>query len=167
MIEEVIQKKVVYRTNYTGDTSIIDSHNHHLCSFDKGRVISNRGGYQSNDITFGYQDLIAFIINSFSLINKKATLINFWLNINKGIDFNTPHIHNMNIFSAVYYHKVCCDKSPLVFSDLVPTVLNWTYPIFPKNQEIVLFDSTIPHSVAPCNNHNHERISIAFNFAIL
>lgn len=164
MIEEVIERKVIYRTTYTGDTSIIDAHNKHLCSFDQGRTVSNRGGYQSNNITFGYQELLKFIFDSFKDIEMNVYLINFWLNINKGTDYNKEHIHDLDGMSAVYYHKVCCENSPLVFHNPIPTLYSQKYKIVPRNQEIVFFDSKFPHSVKPCNNPNHERISIAFNF---
>jgi len=168
MIEEVvIHQEVIYRTTYTGDSSIIDLHNKHLLDFDKGRQVSNKGGYQSNNITFGYDDLIKFIANCFLEKGVKVSLMNFWLNINKGQDYNEPHVHSTETFSAVYYHKVCCDRCPIVFSDLVPQLNGWKHSFVPKDKEIVLFDSMIPHRVLGCNNLDHERISIAFNFAIL
>ena len=169
MKEEIIHKLTVYRSSYMGDTKIIDLHNEHLLSFDKGRVISNVGGYQSNNITFGYVDLINHIIEEFSKINLKVRLSNFWLNINKGTDFNVTHTHGLDhkLMSVVYYHKLCCDKCPIVFTDVVPSIYNWKHIIIPQNQEILFFSGLYPHETIPCQNPDHQRISIAFNFDIL
>ena len=72
MKEEIIYRQSVYRSVYTGDTEIIHLHNQHLVAFDKGRVVSNVGGYQSNNISFGYGDLINFIVEEFSKIDLKT-----------------------------------------------------------------------------------------------
>ena len=64
MIEKVIRKESIYLNDYTGDTDIIQKHIDHILTFDKGRVVSNRGGYQSNNITFGFDDIINFAIES-------------------------------------------------------------------------------------------------------
>ena len=164
MIEEIIHKQSVYRTNYTGDTQIIDKHIDHILEFDKGRIKSNKGGYQSHDITFGFDDLIAYIQNSLTRINYKTNLANFWLNVNQGYDFNAAHIHDLEYISVVYYHRVCCHNTPIIFCDMVPHIRQWTYEITPNEGEILMFESEMPHSVKACNNENHKRISLAFNF---
>ena len=122
MIEQTIYKEIIYTNDYTGDSGVIQSHIDHILSFDPGKVVSNRGGYQSNLITFGFEDLIKFSLDSFSAINKQAQLNSFWLNINKGSDYNKTHIHDLDGWSAVYYHKVCCEKATLNFHHLVPTI---------------------------------------------
>lgn len=164
MIEEVIRKESVFRTIYPGDTEIINKHIKHILEYDKGRIKSNKGGYQSNDITFGFEELIAFIKQSLIDINIKAVFSNFWLNINNGNDYNLAHIHELDHVSIVYYHKVCCENTPIVFSDMVPHIRHWTYNIVPKQGELLMFDADMPHSVSACGNPNHQRISIAFNF---
>jgi hypothetical protein len=167
MIEQIIHKESIYTNDYTGDSNIIQSHINHILSFDSGKAVSNRGGYQSNLITFGFQDLIQFSLNSFLTINKKVQLNNFWLNINKGQDYNRTHVHGLKGWSAVYYHKVCCEKATLNFHHLVPTIHEKCFNLIPIVKRMVFFNSIIPHSVSPCNEENHERISIAFNFNVL
>ena len=164
MIEEVIYKESLFINEYTEDTDLIQKHINHILEFDQGRVKSNLGGYQSNDITFGFNDLIKFAIDSLKLIKVDARLSNFWLNINKNNHSNDPHIHDLTNWSAVYYHKVCCHDPKISFHHLVPTVIEETYSYTPKEKQMIFFKSNIPHSVSPCFNQGHERISIAFNF---
>ena len=164
MQEEIILKESIFINQYEGDSNIIQSHIDHLVKFDKGRVVSNQGGYQSNNITFGFEDLISFGVKSLSSINVKTKLENFWLNINQGSDYNHAHVHDMSFWSAVYYHKVCCEKTFLNFHHLVPTLHQEYYRLIPKEKCMVFFKGRVPHSVSPCNEKDHERISIAFNF---
>lgn len=167
MIEQVIHKDSFFINDYTGDINQIDAHIKHLITFDKGRVISNRGGYQSNDITFGFHELIVFGINSLASIDQKVQLENFWVNINKGEHFNRVHNHNLSGWSAVYYHKVCCKKATLNFHNLVPSINKSICHYYPKEKQMIFFKGIQPHSVSACNGIDHERISIAFNFRIL
>ncbi len=165
MIEQEIFKQSFFVKTFTGDLSIIDKHISHIIEFDKGKQRSNVGGFHSNNITFGFEELLDSIKEGFEAINMKGNLLNFWLNINKGTDYNLPHIHGFpQVWSVVYYHKVCCDQSPLVFSHLIPTIEQDTYNFIPKNQQIVFFSGSIPHAVKGCNREDHERISMAFNF---
>jgi hypothetical protein len=164
MIEQIIHKDSFFVNEYFGDTNQIDAHIKHLITFDKGRIFSNEGGYQSNDITFGFNELIQFAINSLASINIKVIPSNFWVNINQGNNFNTLHIHELEAWSAVYYHKVCCDKSTLNFHNLIPTIHNRVLSYPPKEKQMIFFKGIQPHSVSSCHNVGHERISIAFNF---
>jgi hypothetical protein len=164
MIEEVIYKESLFINEYTGDVDLIQKHIDHLLEFDPGRVMSNMGGYQSHNISFGFHDLIKFALNSLELIKVEARLSNFWVNINKKSHSNDPHIHGINVWSAVYYHKVCCNIPKINFHHLVPTVIDQTFEFTPKEKQMIFFKGEIPHSVSPCTNQGHERISIAFNF---
>ena len=168
MIEETIFKETIFINDYKGNADIIQEHIKHLITFDKGRNKSNRGGYQSHDITFGFHDLIQFSIESLASIGEKVRLRNFWANINQGNDYNVVHLHDINGWSAVYYHKVCCEKTTLNFHHLVPAVAGHSeYSLVPKEKKMVFFKAQQPHSVFPCSQENHQRISIAFNFAKL
>ena len=167
MIEQIIHKDSFFINEYTGDTNQIDAHIKHLITFDKGRKISNNGGYQSNDVTFGFEELIKFAFDSFNSLNKKARLRSFWVNINKGEHFNHPHIHDFKGWSAVYYHKVCCEKSTINFHHLVPNLHEEVLSYPPKEKQMIFFNSMQPHSVSACHEVDHERISIAFNFDII
>jgi hypothetical protein len=167
MIEKEIYKESFFINQYTGDSNQIQNHIDHILTFDKGRVISNRNGYQSNDISFGFYDLIKFSIDSLLEINIKAKLCNFWLNINNGNSFNLPHIHDIHKWSGVYYHKVCCDKSTINFHHLVPTIISESFIHSPKEKEMIFFKGNKPHSVTSCGRDGHERISLAFNFDVI
>jgi len=163
MIETIIHKDSFFTNEYTGDINQIDAHIKHLITFDKGRVLSNEGGYQSNDITFGFHELIVFAINSLNSINQKVKLANFWVNINKGEHSNKVHNHTLDSWSAVYYHKVCCEKSSLNFHNLIPIINSSVCSYYPKEKQMIFFKGVQPHSVSACNGVDHERISIAFN----
>ena len=168
VLEKTIFRKNIFVDKYDGDLSIIDKHINHILEFDKGKHITNRGGYHSNNITFGFEDLLKFIHNCFLKIDLNVSLDNFWININKGTHYNIPHIHGVEgIMSVVYYHKVCCENSPLVFSQLVPQINFDEYTLVPENQMLVFFDANIPHKVLPCDQEDHERISLAFNYRML
>tara|TARA_R100000781_G_scaffold112473_1_gene79722 strand:- start:39 stop:542 length:504 start_codon:yes stop_codon:yes gene_type:complete len=164
MIEEIIYKESCYINNYTGDDVIIQNHIDHLLSFDEGRVRSNNGGFQSNNITFGFHDLIKFALESLASIDVKCQLASFWLNVNDGKSSNHPHIHEIDGWSAVYYHKVCCAKSTLNFHSLVPTIIRNESHISPQEKMMIFFPGNMPHSVSSCHSENHKRITLAFNF---
>jgi len=164
MIEKVISKESFFIKNFEGNTKILDKHVAHILEFDRGRKITNEGGYQSNDITFGFEELLLSINQGFKEIDQNTVLGNFWLNINKGTDYNRPHIHGFTGWSVVYYHKICCDQSPIVFSSLVPCIQKNCFSFVPKSQQIIFFNSWYPHSVQSCNQVNHERVSLAFNY---
>lgn len=52
-----------------------------------------------------------------------------------------PHIHDFSGWSCVYYHKVCCDKTPLIFSHLVPQINHQTLEFVPKNGSLVFLNN--------------------------
>jgi hypothetical protein len=164
MIKHIINQEFFFTNEYKGDSKIIQKHIDHILEFDRGRIKTNDGGYQSNEISFGFDDLIHFALNSLNSIGKNVKLNSFWLNINNGYSSNHCHIHDLTGMSAVYYHKTCCNKSTLEFHHLVPTLVNYDCEYAPIEKTMVFFEANTPHSVNPCNNPNHERISIAFNF---
>lgn len=164
--EEILFKESLFHTKYDGDIDVINKHIEHILFFDKGRQRTNRGGYQSHDITFGFQELLSFLEIHLKQINQKLRLSNFWLNINKGTCYNVEHIHELEGMSVVYYHKVCCDHSPIYFKHLCPQLVTGTEKFFPKNQDIIIFPSYMPHGVEACQHEEHERISFAFNYIV-
>jgi hypothetical protein len=164
LTEKILFKESAYVTKYEGDKNIIDKHVEHILLFDKGRVSSNQGGYQSHDITFGFQELIQFAQMCLTKLEYSFTFGNFWLNVNKGNHYNDEHIHGLTGMSAVYYHKTCCDKTPIYFKHLVPAIVETTVEFSPNDGDIIFFPSHITHGVKACGNVDHERISIAMNF---
>lgn len=164
--EKILEKRSLYITGYEGDLNLIDQEINTVLKNDMGRVISNLGGYQSNDITQGFDHLCDYIQHAIEKIfsSKKYKLGNFWLNINKGSDHNVLHVHNTKTLSVVYYHKICCDKCPIVFEHFIPSMFGEHHYFYPNNQSIIFFHGLTPHKVLACNQENHERVSIAFNF---
>ncbi len=164
--EQILFKESLFHTKYTGNTAIIDKHIEHILFFDKGRQGSNEGGFQSKDITFGFEELLTFAQKCAQQLEPSFILGNFWLNVNKGNNYNSEHIHELNGASAVYYHKVCCDKCPIYFKHLCSQVVLGTPKFYPKNGDLIFFPAYLPHGVEGCNNPEHERISLALNFKI-
>lgn len=170
--EHILDKRSIFISKFTGDLSKIDKNIDSIKNLDKGRTISNINGYQSNPIPYGFTELVKEVgAGVKEILNiEKPFLSSFWLNINDGYSRNNSHIHSditgntLFSFSCVYYHKVCCDKSPIVFENLIPTIFPMEHPYYPQNQDIIFFWGSIPHRVEPCMEENHERISIAFNF---
>ena len=164
MNEHIILKQSFFSKTFEGNTDIINKHISHIKEFDEGKVFSNKGGYHSNNITFGFYELLESVQEGFKELNINPRLQNFWLNINKGSDSNRIHTHPDSHWSVVYYHRVCCENSPLVFSSHVPLIHEATSAYNPLPQQIIYFPGWYPHSVEACNQADHERISIAFNF---
>lgn len=162
--EKILFKESLFHMKYKGDIDTINKHIEHILFFDKGRQKTNQGGFQSHDITFGFQELLSFLEINLKQFSKKLKLSNFWLNINKGNDYNLEHIHELDGVSVVYYHQVCCDKSPIYFKHLCPQLVTDTEKFYPKDQDIIVFPSYLPHGVESCGHQEHKRISFAFNY---
>jgi uncharacterized protein (TIGR02466 family) len=158
---------------------------------DKGRVLSNVGGWQSGDQFTKDADhvemvkLIDIINDKFQMLGSnlefnnpdRITIDNFWININKKTNANKLHDHPKSIIVAVYYVKVPDNsgniilRTPVVSYDkyIKPenigrynTFNSSTYTYTPKVGDLVIFPAWLQHRVEP-NQTNEERISIAFN----
>ena len=103
MKEVLIRKDSFFVTQYTGDKNIVDDQISYVQKYDKGRVVSNVGGFQSNYITFGFDELILFATKKLNEIGENVRLAAFWLNVNKGTDWNVPHIHTLEGGWSVVY----------------------------------------------------------------
>lgn len=164
MIEEIIIfKESIYRAKFSSDIEKVNQEINEVIATDiEGIKVSNEGGYHSNILKKGFEDLKQTVL--INCPKQGYKIHSFWLNINKGNHFNKSHIHGSEGMAAVYYHQVCCAYSPICFSHLVPTLkpLN-RFSYSPQNQDILYFDYTLPHETIPCNNVEHTRISIAFN----
>lgn len=90
----------------------------------QGRIKSNRGGYQSDDLPYdhpSFTDLLGCIRSASQTIFEQAyarfcdtsfrnvCIGNYWLNINRKNDFNMDHVHPGCFLSGVYY--VSADSS--------------------------------------------------------
>lgn len=154
---------------------------------DKGRVISNQGGYQSHDVEikkFTHLKFLKEIILNNTINYKKSLglktesdLLNLWINVNDFKDFNTSHTHPGGIISGVFYVS-CTDKcGNIVFENSAKDMIEsaWSskvniynqntspkWRIKPSNNKLLLFPSFLSHYVEP-NLSKDKRISISFN----
>ena len=159
----------------------------HKVKEQKGRVMSNVGGYQSGNLDKNnvfIKNLIKEIsinVNLFSkenlLTGNSNTSLDIWLNINNHKDFNTIHNHPFSIISGIFYIKTPNNCGGLDFhnssqsqcfinDDILKQYNNynsskWYFPV--EENELYLFPSWLEHSVRP-NLSNEERISFSFNF---
>jgi len=149
---------------------------------DNGAIISNRGGWQSNDVdekkfgtlyTYLQKDLVS-IFNDYSIKQEYKPIISHaWININNNEDYNVPHLHPGALFSAVYYVKGS-ESGDIIFHS--NPINNWINSITElKNNlvgesitykaltnRLIVFPAWIVHEVKPSKSQE-DRISIAFN----
>ena len=154
-------------------------------TLDSGRIASNSGGWQSNNI-FSDDDFFSeFILeiekqaNNFAKeleIYQKGKIGNLWININEYKDYNRRHHHPESIISGVFYVKVPDKSSVLRFfhpsSDFMARDWNVDFKcnmytsgiweIFPEEGKLLLFPSWLEHEVDQ-NLSQEKRISISFN----
>ena len=158
---------------------------------DYGRISSNLGGWQSDDLFDAYtiiSNLRKLIYNHIDIysknfkLNKKLKLDNLWININGYKDLNLPHIHPNNILSGVFYVKVpknsgkirfenpCLDLMESVYQNSIieyNSINSATWSLEPDENLLILFPSFLKHSVLPNMNKKEKRISISFNAGII
>ena len=153
-----------------------------------GRVVSNGGGWQSNDLDLATPDLAelfaevqkrlddvhrAFEFNT----SLRQVITEAWININGKGHFNYSHDHPGSLFSAVYYVKGGADKGELEFKTPIAahtyTISNEMVGGFnaftghamvipPVTGDLLIFPSWLLHRVN-MSQSEEERISIAFN----
>ena len=154
---------------------------------DSGRIISNFGGFQSNDLKPNENAQIDILINT---LNKEISecskqvglpalqLYNIWININKPGSYNNLHNHVGSVLSGVYYVDAHENQGNIQFerSDNgeyhIPEVIDKetyftctraTYAA--KTGALYIFPSWLKHSVQG-NRSGTDRISISFNYGI-
>jgi uncharacterized protein (TIGR02466 family) len=154
-----------------------------LRSEDKGKIVSNHGGWQSQNfkiVNKNFESLFNNINLSVKEIEKnlglknKLSLQNYWCNINYLGSFNMPHEHHGATISGVYYVNTPKNSGNIVFmnKNLDPfyqkiNVYNEynssTFKVEAKENLCILFPSYLKHYVEP-NLNKKERISISFNY---
>ena len=168
------------------DNKSIEKYIYSLQDISNGRQYSNRGGWQSNDVTDdpnmasfikeveGKSENLRKYINYKSNVRLKVDGI--WININHPYSYNSLHTHPGSYMSGVYYVKAPKDSGDLVFKH--PSILQALYIpndiiehneatcskwfIQPEEDKILFFPSWVEHEVGQ-NLSNEDRISIAFN----
>jgi uncharacterized protein (TIGR02466 family) len=155
-------------------------------SITKSVNFSNRGGWQSpgdfhNQKSFSqFKDYI--LDNAFQSLthyNRRFSLANMWININKRGDYNVSHCHPGSDLSGIFWIKTSENCGGLIFPNpqgfiefnLMKTSdinfkkkYNYTerFAFIPKEGTLVLCSSHLRHHVEE-NQSNEDRISIAFN----
>jgi len=153
-----------------------------------GRVISNGGGWQSDNIATDTPELAELfaavrqrldeVHRAFDLhASMRQVITEAWININGKGHFNYSHDHPGSLFSAVYYVKGGADKGEL---ELKTPIIPHTYTISnemvggfnaftghamvipPITGDLVIFPSWLLHRVN-ISRSDEDRISIAFN----
>jgi len=155
---------------------------------DKGRVVSNYGGWQSSDIAPGenhyYDLLISNISSEISSCAKQVglprlELYNSWININPPNSYNHLHNHVGAVFSGVYYVDANEKQGNLQFErndgaeyHIPEVVEKATYftstraTYASKTGALYIFPGWMKHSVQG-NISNTDRISISFNYGVV
>jgi len=150
-----------------------------LCK--NGRTLSNRGGWQSKDITNKLlDDYILKQLNEASSLwgfKNKIKIYNFWFNVNKSGDYNIPHFHTNSLLSGVLYLKCPEGSGRIIFENpifpLLESYINeiprsqtpvssYHFTFTPKKSSLLIFPSWVRHHVES-GNFEGERISVSFN----
>lgn len=180
-----------YQEKLNLDIKSIEKYCLELKEKDKGRFVTNYGGWQSNDVDHSVakiQPLAKEILSKEDTLKQilglkkdvKISLGNYWININNKGHFNVPHVHPFSLFSAVYYVKVPKNSGRLVFENPIqqhdfvmkPDTVD-LFNLFnagywyasPEENDLIIFPSWLRHWVEP-NYTDKNRISIAFNLEI-
>jgi uncharacterized protein (TIGR02466 family) len=153
-----------------------------------GRVVSNSGGWQSDNLDLATPELAELFAEVGKRLDEVHRAFEFsaslrqmiteaWININQKGHFNCSHDHPGSLFSAVYYVKGGADKGEL---ELKTPITPHTYTISnemvggfnaftghamvipPVTGDLLIFPSWLLHRVN-MSQSEEARISIAFN----
>jgi len=154
-------------------------------SNDDGRIVSNYGGWQSNDLIAGEHEQIDNLVAHLNFeVNECAKqvglhplkLYNIWININPPGSYNHLHNHVGSVLSGVYYVQademqgnIQFERSdnaeyhipPKVAKDTYFTSTRATYKA--KTGALYVFPGWLKHNVQG-NRSTSDRISISFNY---
>ncbi|MET1027552.1 MAG: 2OG-Fe(II) oxygenase family protein [Dongiaceae bacterium] len=154
---------------------------------DRGRTLSNFGGWHSSEDFFSQNDgivqnLAAEILKVAAEMSYEQTRSSYptcaidvrfdggsWANVSRHGDYNKPHSHPGVVWSGVFYVSLG-DRDPeprdngcIEFIDPRPgNIFATKFRIDPKPGQLLLFPSWLYHYVNPFRGGG-ERISVAFN----
>lgn len=158
-------------------------------NLSSGRVISNYGGWQSNDLsddpeTLEFRQVLHAKIQTLleiSGLSSNFKLSNYWINVNNKGDFNRAHSHGFSTLSGVFYIKTSPGCGKLILRNPVQShgfcidkrfVKNWnafnsiTWEVEPEENKLLIWPAWIDHYTLP-NTTDDVRISIAFNIDVM
>lgn len=148
----------------------------------KGRLLSNIGGWQSNllndigEVREHIEDHSLKYLNELGLSASNKVDV-CWANINGYKDTNAWHTHPKSVISGVFYVDANEKSGNLKFFNPYINEISREWAdhiknfnpmndvdteIMPRSGLLILFPSFLPHSVNP-NLSEEERISISFN----
>ena len=153
-----------------------------LSKKNEGRILSNYGGWQSNDFHLNdceNEELLKLgqivelkaqeaAVELGIKPNMQVFMSNFWLNLNRKGNGNMRHMHPTSFFSAAYYVQVSEHPTSMAnfwWNSFTNTSTYATHPTInyePKVGRLLIFPSWLEHSVQP-NANDDVRISVAFN----
>ena len=173
------------------DNKSIEDYCLKLQSTSAGRQVSNAGGWQSSDLELTATELkplVDAVVERFNTLHEHygftstmhQEISNAWANINQKGDYNLPHTHAGNFFSAVYYVKCDEQSGPIEFmsplashahtidGDMIQEFNEFnsnSWNVAPHAGKLIIFPSWLVHYVH-ANASDNTRISIAFNSKI-
>ena len=180
-------KVPLYKTALSLDNVAISKYCLSLSKKDKGRILTNIGGWQSDDLEDvpELKELINEIQKHITVFTKEIGIkcsnkvSNRWININGYKDINMLHSHPNCLISGVYYVQTPKDSGNIIFHHPIRSLLqhtwleqnigNYTEFTSPEwwmpNQAglLYLFPNWLDHMVKPNLNKKEKRISISFN----
>jgi len=157
---------------------------------NKGRILSNYGGFQSNSLDFNIPTInkltnlifnnLHYVSKKYFKLNKSLIISSIWFNINRNKDYNDKHTHPNSLLSGVFYSKIPPDsgdikffnseEAGIFFANMDVTEYNQynssSYILKPEVSFLHIFPSFLNHCVTP-NLSNEERISFSFNANIV
>ena len=186
MLQDIF-KTSIWNTSLSLDLNSLNLEIKKIIEKDKGREISNEGGYQSNNIEYKKYTHLSFLSKIIEInvkeykkslgLKENFVLDNMWINVNKYKDFNISHAHPNCSISGVFYIKCPKESGNIVFensnanimssvweSDTDKYTLNTSskWNITPQENLLLLFPAYLNHYVRP-NMNKEERISLSFN----
>ena len=174
------------------DNAQLETYAQSLRKKNPGRVVSNHGGWQSNNLDLKAPELREMLEAVDQKLNELHAYFQFtpktrvviseaWININNRGGFNRSHHHPGSLFSCVYYVKGGANKGEIAFNNpieahayTIPDALVDKHNAFTANDlfippvtgELLIFPSWLMHYVKP-NETDEDRISIALNSGII
>ena len=161
----------------------------------EGRVVSNRGGWQSDlfyHIPVELKELFDIVDHNVDVIHSSSVLKleEFWINVNKPNDSNSPHTHHDITppltdpgISGVFYIDIPkeddenCGAIEFIRNDSIPyhlplkgipkytPITGSSITVAPAAGRLLLFPSWVNHTVGS-NRSQETRISMSFNYGL-
>lgn len=178
----------IYQTKLDLNNKSIYNYCLSLQKKDKGRTLSNMGGWQSSNLNGKHMPLnemfedIEHHLNIFVKklhFNKSVRIGNIWININGFKDFNITHTHPNSVLSGVYYvntpekcGNICFEHPALdnmlgyYSNDNIEKYEKYNSSSYFYNSiagKMYIFPSWLRHFVQPNLNKKEKRVSISFN----